>query len=123
MPDLPRSPRRARVISRPQLEAFKAKYPDAAQALENWEDTVTGLRFSTFLELQQQINTVDLVNGVFLVFNIMGNRYRLITGVYWPQPALYLKYFLTHKEYDAWSQEQRSQQAKKAAQQLKRGRN
>ncbi|GGI88044.1 hypothetical protein GCM10010914_23040 [Deinococcus wulumuqiensis] len=108
------------MISRPQLEEFKAEYPEAAQALENWEDTVTSLRFSNFSELQQQINTVDLVNGVFLVFNIMGNRYRLITGVYWPQPALYLKHFFTHKAYDAWSQEQRTQQAKKAAQELKR---
>ena len=123
MPDSPRPPRRARVISRPQLEEFKAKYPEATQALENWEDTVTSLRFSSFSELQKQVTTVDLVNGVFLVFNIMGNRYRLITGVYWPQPALYLKHFFTHKEYDAWSQEQRTQQARKAAQELKKRKN
>lgn len=109
------------MIARPQLEAFKQQYPEAAQALENWEATVTSLRFSSFAELQQQLNTVDLVNGIFLVFNIMGNRYRLITGVYWPQPALYLKHFFTHKEYDAWSQGQRTQQARKAARELKKG--
>lgn len=123
MPEAPRSIHRARVIARPRLEEFKAQYPDAAQALDNWEDTVTRLSFGSFAQLQQQINTVDLVNGIFLVFNIMGGRYRLITGVYWPQPALYLKHFFTHKEYDLWSQEQRTQQAKKAAQQHKKGKN
>lgn len=105
---------RARIISRPKLEEFKDSHPEAAQALKNWEDTVTSLKFGTFSELQQQINTVDLVHGTFLVFNIMGGRYRLITGVYWPAPALYLKHFLTHKEYDVWTQEQRRAAAKKS---------
>ncbi|RJF74466.1 type II toxin-antitoxin system HigB family toxin [Deinococcus cavernae] len=116
-----RSHRRARVIARPKLNEFKEKYPEAADALDNWEDTVTSLSFSTFQELHAQINTVDLVNGVHLVFNIMGNRYRLITGVYWGHPAIYLKEFFTHKEYDQWSAEQRTDRAKKAAKGTKKG--
>lgn len=76
---------------------------------------MTALSFHTFQELQQQINSVDYVNGTYLVFNVMGNRYRLITTVYWPHPALYLKHFLTHKDYEAWTAEQRTDKARKDA--------
>lgn len=99
--------RRARIISRPTLAEFKADSPDAADALDGWEDTITSLSFSSFGELQRQIASVDYVNGTFLVFNILGNRYRLICTIYWPHPALYLKHFLTRKDYDAWTAEQR----------------
>lgn len=105
-------PRRARIISRPTLVEFKADYPDAADALDGWEDTITSLSFQSFGELQRQIASVDYVNGTFLVFNILGNRYRLITTVYWPHPALYLKHFFTHKDYDTWTAEQRQVKAK-----------
>lgn len=114
------SKRKARIISRPALNEYKRKYPDAADALDGWEDTISGLSFHSFEELRGFINTVDFVNGRYLVFNIVGNRYRLITTAYWPHPAIYLKAFLTHKEYDAWSDEQRTDKAKKAAKQPKK---
>lgn len=105
-------PRRARIISRPTLAVFKADYPEAANALDGWEDTITSLSFQSFAQLQAQIASVDYVNGTFLVFNILGNRYCLITTVYWPHPALYLKHFFTHKDYDTWTAEQRRAKAK-----------
>lgn len=109
--------RTARIISRPTLNEYKARFPEAADALDGWEDTITSLSFHGFDELRQHINTVDLVNGTYLVSNIVGNRFRLITTVFWPHPALYLKLFLTHKDYDAWSREQRTDRAKTAVKQ------
>lgn len=52
------------------------------------------------------MNTADFV-GDLVVFDIGGNKYRLIAFVHYRQRAVYIKHILTHREYDkgAWKQQ------------------
>ena len=94
---------KARIISRPTLHKYMQDHPDAADALKGWETTITDLSFNSFAELRAQVPNVDYVNSTYLVFNINGNAYRLITLVRWSRPTLFLKEFMTHREYNVWS--------------------
>lgn len=95
-----------RVIAKSRLNQLSFQYPDAAQDLQAWYDLIRKSDFDNFAQLRRVVNSVSLVNGQ-LVFNIRGNRYRLIVTVFWGGKQLYVKSLLTHKAYDAWSAEQR----------------
>ena len=88
------------------LEAAK-QYPDAASELGAWVDIVKGLRWKNFVELRAAFPSADAVDG-YVVFNVRGNRYRLITVVHYSKQLddletkghIYIRSFLTHKQYD-----------------------
>jgi mRNA interferase HigB len=104
---------KARIISRPTLHKYMEEHPDAADALKGWERTITALSFNSFAELRAQVPGVDFVNGTYLVWNINGNAYRLITLVRWTRPTLFLHLFMTHAEYNTWSDLTRKSKKKK----------
>ena len=47
-------------------------------------------------------NATDKV-GDFYVFDISGNKYRIVTSIHFNHQKLYVRYVLTHKEYDKWT--------------------
>lgn len=55
--------------------------------------------FQTFDELRSLFPSADLV-GALIVFNISGNKYRLITSIHFNHQKVYIRYILTHSEYD-----------------------
>lgn len=85
---------------------FAQEYPDAARALEAWYSTVSRATLDSFAAAQALDPRVSLVQD-HLIFDIRGGHYRLITTVYFPSATLYIKKFLTHKEYDLWTKELR----------------
>ncbi|QLG13588.1 type II toxin-antitoxin system HigB family toxin (plasmid) [Deinococcus sp. D7000] len=112
--DDPPPPRlKARIVARPTLRQYMQEHPEAADALKGWERTVTDLSFHSFAELRAQVPSVDYVNDTYLVWNINGNAYRLITLVRWTRPVLYLHRFMTHAEYNTWSDLTRKAKKKK----------
>ncbi|MCY7367763.1 MAG: type II toxin-antitoxin system HigB family toxin [Chamaesiphon sp.] len=55
------------------------------------------------LDVQEDYRDAEAV-GNFTIFNIKGNKYRLIVGINYAKQVVYFKYFLTHAEYnkDQW---------------------
>jgi mRNA interferase HigB len=82
------------------------QYPDAAKELEAWITVVEASRWHNFLEVRERFTDADNVEG-YVVFNIRHNDYRLITVIHYAkeQPQtnghVYIRSFLTHKEYDS----------------------
>jgi mRNA interferase HigB len=91
------------LISIRNLRRDVAEYPDAASQLESWNKTVQSASWKSLIEVQKIYPSAEAV-GNFTVFNIKGNRYRLIVGIDYEEQVVYYKYFLTHAEYDknAW---------------------
>ena len=91
------------VISRKTLRTFWQKYPDSQTALTRWFKIVQKTDFTNFAELQATFPSADLV-GSLIVFNIGGNKYRLIASIHFNRQKVYIRHVLTHKEYDkgAW---------------------
>ena len=87
------------VISRKPLRQFWQKYPDSKTALARWFKIVQHTTFQSFNELRATFPSADKV-GKSIVFNIGGNKYRLITVVHFNRGKVYVRHVLTHQEYD-----------------------
>ena len=95
-----------RVISRRRLREFWQQYPDAEKPLQAWYKTCEKTDFENFAHLKQFCGTADKV-GKFTVFDIGGDKYRLIATVHYTYRKIYIRAVLTHKEYDRnhWKKE------------------
>jgi mRNA interferase HigB len=87
------------VITRKRLNEFAAKHPDAETALSRWYSLVKKTDFISFAELRQAFPSADQV-GKLTVFNIGGNKIRLIAAIHYNRKRLYIRAVLTHEEYD-----------------------
>lgn len=87
------------VISRPILIQFGTQYADAAQALFNWYRVASKAQWRSFSAVQAVFPSAEAV-GNFTVFNIKGNRYRLIVDIDYQRQLAFIKAVLTHAEYD-----------------------
>jgi mRNA interferase HigB len=87
------------VISRKILREFCDLHADACEALYDWYRVADKANWQNLLEVQQIYPQAEAV-GNFTVFNIKGNRYRLIVDLIYTSQRIYIKYVLTHAEYD-----------------------
>jgi len=88
-----------RIIRRGALVAFWQHHPDAQSSLESWYAVVRGANWQNPAELKAVYHNADLV-GRRTVFNIAGNKYRLIARVNYRTQRVFVLYILTHTEYD-----------------------
>jgi mRNA interferase HigB len=88
-----------RVISRKRLREFCESHADACEALYAWYKVASRLDWQNLIDVQKSYPKAEAV-GNFTVFNIKGNRYRLIVDIIYPNRRIYIKYVLTHAEYD-----------------------
>lgn len=91
------------LIGRKVLETFKAKHADARAAVERWERLVWAATWRNFSELRRTLASADQVKLerelVITVFNIGGNKYRLISEVVYSARLIRALMILSHPEY------------------------
>lgn len=92
-----------RLITRSRLVQFWSKHADAEEPLTRWYLEAKGSNWSNLVEVRQKFPSADpvkLASGKeVVVFNIAGNKYRLITAIHYNHQITYLLRVLTHKEY------------------------
>ena len=88
-----------RVISNKALTDFSAIHPPAGEPLQAWRKIAESRTFSNFAEIKATFNAVDKVD-IYYVFDIGGNKYRLITAIHYNVHKVYVRHVLTHAEYD-----------------------
>lgn len=88
-----------KIISHKPLRIFIEEQPQAALPLLGWRRVIEKNRFTHWTELKAAFNTVDKV-GELTVFNIGGNKYRLIAYIRFEKQIVYIKAVLTHQDYD-----------------------
>ena len=88
-----------RIIKRGALVQFWERHPDAKASLESWYGVVRGATWQTPVEMKQTYPNADLV-GRRTIFNIVGNKYRLIARVNYQTQRVFVLHILTHAEYD-----------------------
>lgn len=87
------------VITRKRLNEFAKLHPNTKSALAQWYTIVKQNDFSSFVELRQLFPAADQV-GKLTVFNIGGNKVRLIAAIHYNRKKVYIRAVLTHAEYD-----------------------
>jgi mRNA interferase HigB len=96
------------VIAKPILVEFWTKHPDAERPLEAWYRVMQTEIFTDFNDLRTTFASADCVDGL-TVFNIAGNKYRLIASIHYNRHKVYIRDVLTHKVYDRgkWKQKRK----------------
>jgi mRNA interferase HigB len=94
-----------RIIKRGALVQFWEKHPDAKASLESWYAVVRRADWKIPAEMKRVYRNADLL-GRRTIFNVAGNKYRLIARVNYRTQCVFVLYLLTHAEYDqgAWKQ-------------------
>lgn len=95
------------IVTRKHLKEALQEYPDAANEVKAWVAVVERVRWHSFAEVRRMFRDADYVRG-YVVFNIRRNRYRLITVIHYAKTTyekrtlghVYIRSFLTHKEYN-----------------------
>jgi mRNA interferase HigB len=95
------------IVTRKHLREAMQEYPDAANEIKAWVAIVKGVRWHNFAVVRLMFRDADYING-YLVFNIRRNRYRLIAVIHYAKTTdekrteghVYIRSFLTHKEYN-----------------------
>ncbi|MBE9146233.1 type II toxin-antitoxin system HigB family toxin [Planktothrix mougeotii] len=90
-----------RVISRKILRDFCESHGDSCDALYDWYRVSSKAEWQNLIDVQQTYPKAEAVgNFTVFIFNIKGNRYRLIVDLVYDSQRIYIKYVLTHAEYD-----------------------
>ena len=92
-----------KLISNRAVREFAARHAEAAQPLQDFRRKIEKGSFGNFAELRAVFPAVDKV-GERVVFNIGGNKFRLVAGIDFARQMLWVKAVLTHGDYDkgAW---------------------
>ena len=92
-----------RVIAKRTLKEFweKPEYSDAQSALEAWHYEALKASWATPQEIKEKFRSASILKNSRVVFNIAGNKYRLIVSIDYIRQACFIKFIGTHKQYDA----------------------
>ncbi len=89
-----------RVIAKRTLREFWEKHPDSEKVLESWFHEVKNANWSNSGALKRQYGSASVINSERVVFNICGNKYRLIAAISFENKVVLIKFIGTHFEYD-----------------------
>jgi mRNA interferase HigB len=89
-----------RIISRRRLREFWEEHPDAKGPLNMWYAIVSSKEYSSSHEVRQDFSTASFLGKYRTVFNIGGNKYRLVVDMRYDLRRVYVREALTHDEYD-----------------------
>lgn len=87
------------VISRKAVQQFWGRYPDSERPLVRWFKIMQKIDFASFNELPKTFPSADKV-GDLIVFNLGGNKYRLIAAIHFNRRKVFIRHVLTHPQYD-----------------------
>lgn len=91
-----------RIISRAMLRDFweTPAFSDAEQALKAWYDEARHANWLTPQDIKDQFRSASFVGNDRVVFNIHGNKYRLVVAINYSFSVCYVRFVGTHKQYD-----------------------
>lgn len=89
-----------RVITQTRLREFARRYPDSDTPLRVWERIMNAKRYANSHEVKADFPSVDFIGGGKTVFNVGGNKYRLVVKMLYTEGRVLIRHVLTHKEYD-----------------------
>jgi mRNA interferase HigB len=88
-----------RIISKRRLQEFWRDYPNAEQPLLNWYETAKNADWENFSDVRETFRHADIYRDC-VIFDIGGNKFRLVTKIRYQKKRIYIRFVLTHSEYD-----------------------
>lgn len=89
-----------RIIKLKTLKEFWEQRPDSEKALKAWYAEAKAADWKTSADIKAKYTSASILKNSRVVFNIRGNKYRLIVWINYPFSTMYIRFIGTHKEYD-----------------------
>ena len=89
-----------RIISRKTLREFWEKHPDAKQPLQAWYHDVKHADWHSPADIKAVYRNASFLAQNRVIFNIKGNKYRLVTAIQYAFGIVFIRFIGTHKDYD-----------------------
>lgn len=89
-----------RIIAKKTLKEYWEKEPDAKAPLEAWHAEAKNAEWTSPAEVKAQYGSASILKDGRVVFNIGGNKYRLVVWINYHFFTIYVRFVGTHKEYD-----------------------
>lgn len=89
-----------RLIAVRNLKEKMPQFPDARDALEVWVAVVKTAEWTSSIDVKNYDSVASILANNRVVFNIRGNKYRLIVGINYEAQIIFVKFFGTHAQYD-----------------------
>ncbi len=84
------------------LHEFCQIHRDVEGQIQNWLADARGASWQTTRDIKLRYQTASFLSGNRVVFNLKGNKYRLLTILSFPNQVVFVKKIGTHAEYDKW---------------------
>lgn len=88
------------IITKTAITAFSRNHADANDALNSWYDTTLKSNWSDLSDIKKVFNSVDYVGNERFVFNIKGNKYRIVAMIFFDIRTIFIRFIGTHAEYN-----------------------
>ena len=88
-----------RLIALSTLKAFWERHPDVEQPLLSWHEQVKHSDWQTPAEVKADFGSASILQNSRVVFNLAGNKYRLVTWINYPYRVIYIRFVGTHRDY------------------------
>jgi mRNA interferase HigB len=88
-----------RIIRKAAINEFSKTHKDALESLLHWHSITKRAAWRHLADIRADFPHADAV-GAFTVFNISGNKYRLVSAIKYRWQIVYIRHILTHAEYD-----------------------
>lgn len=89
-----------RIIAKKALKDFWEVHSDSEQTLKCWFNEVRKLRWNSPNEIKTLYPSASILSDNRVVFNIKGNKYRLVVKINYNYKIVWIRFIGTHKEYD-----------------------
>jgi mRNA interferase HigB len=96
-----------RVVTKKRLQEFWVQHPEAREVMQAWNQSVKNCEAQNHSELKQTFKAADYVASKYTVFDVGGNKYRIVTVIHYNTQIIYIRGVFTHIEYDKWTKEHR----------------
>ena len=88
------------IFSKSTIIQYGQEHADSLNPLLEWYKTVSQADWSNINDVKKTFNSADYVGNERFVFNIKGNRYRLVVAIRFNIRTIFIKFIGTHAEYD-----------------------
>lgn len=89
-----------RVISRRPLNDLSQRFPEAKDELAAWFHEAEAAQWGNPAQIKAQYGNASILKGSRVVFNICGNKYRLVVKINYAYAIVYVRFAGSHREYD-----------------------
>jgi len=89
-----------RVIAKKILREFWKKHPDSEEQLKTWYKEASKAKWANPSDIRKEYTKASILKGGRVVFNIYGNKYRLIVEINYKRQWVFIRFIGSHEDYD-----------------------